>query len=58
VSFLQKKIGWRLAVDFFDFPLFLRGVLGNVVRRRRFFDGKNTVKCTANTDKKIPLFAA
>jgi hypothetical protein len=39
------------------FPLFLRGVLGKTVCNGRYFDGKNTVKCTANTVKKLSYFA-
>jgi hypothetical protein len=39
------------------FPLFLRGVLEKVVCRTWFLCGENVVKCVANVDKKLPLFA-
>jgi hypothetical protein len=40
------------------FPLFLRGVLGNVVCNVVVFCGENVVECVVNVVEKLPLFAA
>jgi len=41
-----------------DFPLFLRGVLGNVVCRTWFFDGNNVVNCGNNVVLKCSFWTA
>jgi hypothetical protein len=55
--FLQKKLGVVPEGQMLHFPLFLRGVLEKVVCRTWFLCGENVVKCMANVDKKLPLFA-
>ena len=41
--FFGKNIWLMLGVNFRDFPLFLGGVLENVVCKTWFFDGENVV---------------
>jgi hypothetical protein len=56
VNFDQKKLAGA-GKKTLTFLLFLRGVLGKVVRRTWLFDGKNVVKCVVNVDRKQQVFA-
>jgi hypothetical protein len=52
----RKKLVWWREGEILCFPLFLRGVLGNGVRRTWFFCGENVVDCVVNVVEKPSFF--